>query len=54
VATNGAPLQATYMTYWFSDHPPLPSDLENLFDRILGNGFNRSSLFYRFGGPCRP
>ena len=54
VGTNGMPLQVTYTTHWFSDHPPLPADLESLFNRIVGSGLDRTALFQRFGGLCRP
>ncbi|HJQ35747.1 MAG TPA: hypothetical protein VKB93_01280 [Thermoanaerobaculia bacterium] len=38
----------TYTTQWFSDHPPLPSDLEELHARLVRD------VFQRFGAQCGP
>lgn len=48
---DGAPMPVTYTTEWYSDHPMLPADLEQLHTRLIGNN---SSLFARFGAQCGP
>jgi hypothetical protein len=46
---DGTPLPVTYTTEWYSDHPLLPADLEQLHVRLFGN---ESGLFARFGAQC--
>lgn len=48
---DGAPLPVSYTTEWYSDHPLLPADLEQLHTRIFGN---ESGLFARFAAQCGP
>ncbi len=45
--SNGV-ADVTYTTQWYSDHPPLPADLEELHARLVSN------LFARFGAQCGP
>lgn len=45
---DGAAVDVTYTTQWFSDHPPLPRDLEELYARLRGD------LFDRFAAQCGP
>jgi hypothetical protein len=47
VGPNGV-ADVTYTTRWYSDHPPLPGDLEELHTRLVRN------LFDRFGAQCGP
>jgi hypothetical protein len=51
---TGSSRQTVYTTDWYSDHNPLPSDLNALFDRLFTNGLEPAALFPRFAPQCGP
>jgi len=48
LAANGTVNEVTYTSEWFSDHPPLPADLDGVYGKIFGV----DGLFQRYGPLC--